>query len=336
MTRRFAAISLSLVVMFVGLMGGTIAAQEVELYLKTGDHIRGVVVMVNTNEVTLSNSWVKLLPIPLSEITQWQTPAGQVATNQNSVPAIPAITSAQAAQLATLAKPSVAKPAPPKAKLHGQINVGVDTLFATTTQQDYFGNLKITYEHAYASNPKKFFRNTSQVSGEYKKTDDQISANRAKASNKSDFDLGKASYGYVSVGGGFDRVRKIDEQYQMGPGLGRHLVRNDDFALNAESGLDYEAEYRSDASDLDSVYLRLAEDFTWKIRKNLTLTKKMEFLSNLDRTSEYQAGLTSNLSYGFWDNLTLNLTAEENYTTEVAPEVQRNEFEFRLTLGAMF
>lgn len=325
-------------VVFMGCaMGVRLCAQDFVLHLKSGDQIRGAIVEESTNQVVISNAWVKALSVPLSEIADRQALAGAAGATNKIGDTMKSLEAASAkAGLAASARPSVAKPAPPTAKLHGQINVGLDALYATKTQQDYFGKINITYEHAYPSNPKKFFRNTSQGSGEYKRTDDQISANRAKGSNKSDFDLGEASYGYGSFGGGFDRVRKIDEQYQVGSGLGRHMVRSDSFILNAETGFNYETEYRSDTSNLDSVYMRLAEDFTWKILKNLTLTKKMEFLSNLEKTSEYQAGLTSNLSYGFWENLTLNLTAEDNYTTEVAPEVQRNEFELRLTLGAMF
>ncbi len=163
-----------------------------------------------------------------------------------------------------------------------------------------------------------------------------MSANRAFISNKSDFDIGVNSYGYVSGGTGFDQISKIDSQYQAGGGAGRHMIRSKGFVLDLESGVDYQIQNRSDTSDLHSTYGRLAEDLTWNIKKNLTLTQNLQYYLSLDRTSQYHGNFTSNLSYGFWENLSLNLTANEGYTTEVAPGVERNTFEVRLTLGVTF
>lgn len=305
-------------------LGGPVCAQNVVLHLKSGDQLTGFLVSENTNQVVLSNAWIKLLPVPLAEISRRETlPGGQPAK---------AVGTPRLAE----ARPSAAKPAAAKGQWHGQANVGLDALFSTKSQQDYFGKIKLTYSKAYASNPKDFFRNTSQVSGEYQRTDGQISANRVNGNNKSDFDIGERSYGYCSLGAGYDEIRMIALQYQAGPGMGVHVIRRDNFALDVEDGLEYEAEYRRNTSDLESLYLRVAEDVTWKIRKRLTLTEKLELYSDLESVSQYRGVFTSTLSYGFWENLTLNLTADDSYTTEVAPDVQRNEFEVRFTLGVVF
>ena len=331
-------IFLGLALFTAGIGSGPLRAAEVVLLMKSGDLVSGQVVAENTNQMVISNAWAKALSIPLAEIARRQTlGAAKVSTPAPAVVAKPAPAPAPAppAKLAASA-PSVAKPAAPKGKWHGQINVGMDVLFNTQNRQDYFASSKLTYERAYASNPKKFFRNTTQANGEYQKTDNAVSANRAFISNKSDFDIGVNSYGYVSGGTGFDQVSKIDSQYQAGGGAGRHMIRTDRFVLDLESGLDYEVQNRWNTSDLRSTYGRLAEDLTWKMRKNLTLTQNLQYYSNLNRTSQYHGNFTANLSYGFWENLSLNLTANEGYTTEVAPGVERNTFEVRLTLGVTF
>src|SRR5581483_2203508 len=45
-------------------------AQNVILYLKSGDRVSGRIVSEYTNRVVLSNSWTKELSVPLAEIAQ--------------------------------------------------------------------------------------------------------------------------------------------------------------------------------------------------------------------------------------------------------------------------
>ena len=232
--------------------------------------------------------------------------------------------------------PSVAKPPPPKGTWRGQLNVGIATTTGTRNQQDYFGQVQLTYEQAYASNPKKFFRNTAQLDGEYQRTGGDVSANRANVNNKSDFDIGDNVYGYLNGGGGFDRVRRIDAQYQVGAGLGWHWIRRETVVVNLESGYDYLAQRLSNAPDLDTHSLRLAENLTWSIAKNVKLTQRLAVYPSLDQAGEGRGVFNVTLSYGFWKNLTLNLIVTDNYNTQVAPGVNRNELQTRLTLGVTF
>lgn len=326
-----------------------VSAQSVVLHLKSGDQISGVIISQSTNQVVVSNAWVKTLPVPLSAIasreTITNTPAVAAAAKPAPKPkpqpkevAKKSAKPAKSTQVAAASKPASLPRSKPRGKWKGQVNVGLDALVSTRNQQNYFGKLRLVYTLPYASNPKKFFRNTAEFSGQYQRTDGQESANRANASDKSDFDIGTKSYGYFSSGVGFDEVRKIDKQFQLGPGMGSHLIRNDDTALNVESGLNYQAQYRRNTDNLESFFLRLAQDWTWKIRKNLKLVQKFEFLPNLEPVDfgQYQLGFNSTLSYGFWKNLSLDLTADDNYNTQVAPQVSRNEFEVRLMLGATF
>src|SRR3954470_22526619 len=59
------------VAVFLGcVLCGNSMAQRVVLYLKNGDKLTGVLVSEYTNRVVLSNTWVKDLSVPLSEIAQ--------------------------------------------------------------------------------------------------------------------------------------------------------------------------------------------------------------------------------------------------------------------------
>jgi putative salt-induced outer membrane protein YdiY len=335
---RFAAVRL--VVLAVCILSAPVFAQNVILYLKSGDQVSGIILSESTSQVVVSNAWVKVLPVPLAEISRRESvPAVKPATPVAATAAQPAASPAKVpppAIAVAAVTPSMAKPSAPKGQWHGQASVGLAAMVGTKSQQDYFGKFKLAYSQAYASNPKKFFRNTSDLTGQYQKTDGQISANRVNGSNKSDFDLGERTYGYGSFGAGYDNVRKINFQYQIGSGVGWHALRSDRFVLDFEGGFDYEVECRRDINDLDSVYLRLAQDLTWAIAKNLKFVEKVELYSDMADTSQYRCDVSSTLSYGFWKNLTFNLTADDKYATEVAPGVENNEFQMRLTLGVTF
>jgi putative salt-induced outer membrane protein YdiY len=312
------------------------SAQKVTLDLKDGDKISGLIISEDAATVVISNAWVKALSIPLTNISKRETnsvaqvpsPAPPAAKKETPPPAKPAPKPA--------ATPEVKLPAKPKGKFHGQIGLGLDAIFNTADQQSYFGNFKLTYERPYQSNPKHFFRNTTQMDAQYQETDGRESANRAQGSNKSDFDIGKRFYAYGLFSAGYDDIQKIDAQYQVGPGIGSHLLQLKNFVLNVESGLVYQFQYRRDTSNLETFYLRLATDATWSIRKDLKLTVNEAFYPDIEHDYQYRNSFTSTLSYGFWKNLSLNLTALDDYDTEVAPGVDKNRFEIRSSIGLTF
>jgi putative salt-induced outer membrane protein YdiY len=317
----------------------TLSAQEVVLYLKGGDKISGHIVSENKTGVVISNTWVKSLSIPIALISKRKTinrpkapPATHLAAKKppESSPPTPHT------QIAVAGKPII-KPHPkPRGKWRGQVRLGLDAILSRTDQQDYSGHLQLTYERPYASNPKEFFRNTTDLDAEYQRTDGQESANHASANNKSDFDLGKKAYGYGQFGAGYDEIQKINSEYQVGPGGGVHLIQHKDLAVNLEGGMDYQAQNRWDASNLETFYFRLAEDLTWRIAQNISLTEKVAFYPDMENKGQFRNEFESTLSYGFWKNLSINLTALDNYNTEVAPDVDENQFEIRSSLGVSF
>src|SRR5262249_55058266 len=199
----------------------------------------------------------------------------------------------------------------------------------------------------YPSNPKQFFRNIVDYSVDYGHTEKKnattgqeesvTSANRMEASDKTDFDFGKRKFYAYNLGAvGYDEIRKIDLHYEVGPGVGYHLLTRTNFVMNNELGINYQVQDRSDNTSTEKFYFRLAEDFTWKVNKTLTFTEKFEFFPRVENLGEYRSRFESTLSYGIWQNISLNLSVLDLYDTEPAANVPNNDLQVRSSLGFTF
>jgi len=322
------------------------AQTNVILHLKNGDRIAGTIVSEDTNRVVVSTGWIKELPVPQSVIDRRDlipsvTPP-PAATNLAAKPPPPppaATSNAPAAKpapaLVAAAPAPPVKPPPPK---HWKANVffGADLLFGAVDRELYYSRLKFTYELPYKSDPKKFFRSIFTYDVDYGRTKGVESANRMESSFKIDFDVGRRIFVYNQVGIGYDEIRKIDLHYEVGPGVGYHLLTYPKLVMNVESGLNYQVQNRKSSSDVRSLYLRLAEDVTWKLTPRVTFTEKFEFFPNLENSDQFRARMDATLSFGFWKNLSVKLTALDLYDTNPARNVDKNELQIRSGLGVDF
>lgn len=92
-----------------------------------------------------------------------------------------------------------------------------------------------------------------------------------------EFDLNRRFFVNDEAQVGCNEIRKIDLRYELGPGLGIHLLRSVAAKLNTSAGLNYQAEYDSDGSSDDALYLRLAQDFNWRLNHRLSLDENWSF-----------------------------------------------------------
>jgi putative salt-induced outer membrane protein YdiY len=338
----------------------TLCAQEtreVTLQLKNGDRLTGRILSEDDQRVVLSTPWNVAIFVPKLEIQQQiavlppSSPASEEvtamgATTNQAVPARPveapsgSATGAEPQPTQVAEAPLVPAKAPAaKEPSHWKWNLklGADFISGAKDREIYFGQTALTYTRNYQRNPKEFLRNTLEYRVDYGRTDGQVSANRMLGANKLDFDVGKNWYGYASGGGGYDRVRKIDYQYEVGPGLGYHLIADKNVALDTELGFNYQyREGLNSAPDRELLQLRVGQDLTWQILPKITLSEQVAFLPFLEDPSQYQVRLEGNLGFGIVKYLSLNLTVLNFYDTQPAPGVPNNEFQFRSSLGVNF
>jgi putative salt-induced outer membrane protein YdiY len=311
-------------------------AQNVILHLSNGDRIAGVIVSENTNQVVLSTAWAKELAVPMSQIERREIPPPGM---------VMAMTNAFGTNLITgktnlLAGVKTGAPSPNTntfwRRWSGEAGVGLDLERGATDHQLYYAKAKLTYAQPYVVDPKEFFRNILNYDFAYGKTDGTTSDDRLNGSAKTDFDLTRRYYIYNLGGAGYDRVRLIDLQYEEGPGLGYHWLTQSNFLVNLELGANYQVQDRTDGTRTDSAYYRLAEDLTWKMRKDMTLTEKFEYFPKVGYAEQFRMRFECNLSYALPFHLALNFTEIDLYDTQPADTVPNNDFQFRTSLSAKF
>ena len=304
------------------------SAAKAVLHLKSGDRVSGDIISEDASRIVVSNRWTPNLSVPLAEITRREPAATTIASAKT-----PAVTNTVAATKSP-ARPITALP-PPPAYLKGETQVGLDVLYGNKDRQNYFGRLRLAYEQPYQSEPKKFFKNAFDYRADYGRTEGVKSSDRMYGSDKTDFDLTTKWYLYNLMGVGYDSIRKIDLQYEIGPGAGYHLITRPTFRLNLESGFNYQAQYRRDSEDVEDFFFRLADEITWQITPRATFTKRVEFFPRVD-LSEYRARFEANLGYQLWRNISWNFTVLDLYDTRPGPMVDRNELQIRSSLGLKF
>jgi hypothetical protein len=297
------------------------SAQPVTLYLRNGDRITGTVSSEDTNRIILSTPWLKELSIPTAQIARRElSPSPQTAPAQKP----PAVGAGATAGTTT---PQIKKA--PEQLWAGEVTVGTDVGFSEKNRQLYNGRAKVilTYER---------LKNTFDYDFSYGRTDGIMSANRMDGFSKSDFDLGRRFYIYSIGGSGYDEIRKIHLRYEIGPGLGYHLVKLTNFLFNTELGANFQRQELTDNVSTDLFFYRLAENFSWQLNSKLSLDEKFEFFPRVEDIEQYRFRFESNFRYQLISNLSLNLTVIDQYDTQPAEAVTRNDLQVRSSVGVKF
>lgn len=298
----------------------SLQAQNVVLHLRNGDRVTGTILTEETNQVTLKTTWWNVVVIPTAQIKSREV----MSVTPGPPPALPP-TPTQ-----VVAKPPEA-PAKPKAPKYwtGEALLGTDLLFSESRRQLYTGKLKVTYTHSR-------LRSIFDYMFSYGTQDGVLSDNRMYGTTKTEYDLTRRLYVYNLMGAGYDEIRRIDLRYEVGPGLGYHLIKRTNYVLNAEVGVNYQEEDLRDSLVRESFFYRFAEDFTWKISNRFSFDEKFEYFPQVSNWGEYRFRFESNVRFALKSNLSLVLTVLEQYETQPAPGVGQNDLQIRSSVGLKF
>jgi uncharacterized protein DUF481 len=293
-------------------------AQTVQFQLRNGDRVSGEIISETADGLTLRTPWGGTIGLPAKEII-----SGRIID-------APPAAALPPAQLTPVATPSPPAPVPVKShKWIGEIQVGADVLFSERNRQLYSGRFKIT--HTYG-----LLRNLFDYQFAYGRTEDDLTDNRMGASLKTDYDLNRHLYVYNLGGAAYDEIRKIDFQWESGPGLGYHWLKRTNIVFNTEAGFNYLAQYLEDNLKREILYLRLAEDATWRITPKLSIDEKFEYFPSTENFANYRIRFESNLRYAILNRLSFIVTVLDTYETQTARGVPQNDLQIRSSIGVKF
>jgi putative salt-induced outer membrane protein YdiY len=331
--------SLLAIVSLTLLLSAPAVGQGIILHLKNGDRISGRVVSESTNSVRLTNSFLGSFEVPLGEISKREViPAPAVATN---APVVAASTNVVAPSTNVAVAPKPPKPplspanpeATPIASTPSfwkhDLRFGLNLRYSTADSHEFLSILKSTYG-------KPPFRHIFDVNFKYGRVEGALAANSLAASEKTEYQISPRSYVFNLIGGGYDEIRKIDYQFELGPGFGLELLKLTNFVWKGEVGFNYQQQNRADDTRQNTYSVRIAEIFAWRVWEKLTADLKVEFFPNLDEFGEYRLRIESTLRYPVSNRLSLNLDVIDLYDTRPPQDVSQNDLQIRSTIGVTF
>ena len=329
----------------VCLATGSIFAQTVSLELKNGDRITGRILSETNNRIVLSNAWSAALTIPLPDIVKRTAIVSPTNTAVAMATNVPPKTNGVALAKAVAATNSLFT-SPLLKNWHGDIQAGTDLTFSERNRQVYNAKMKLIYaknrfktvfdyDMTYGRSQVEEL-DTSTPNPRDKHTVSVTDANRMNGAIKTDFDLTKKWYVYNLAGMGYDEIRKIDLRYEIGPGVGYHLIQWTNFFVNTEIGAAYQKEERSDGTELSTFFGRAAENAAWKITPRLSWDEKFEYMPRIEDPAQYRMRFETNLRYALLQNIFVNLSLIDTYDSDPANRVQKNDLQVRSSVGVKF
>jgi putative salt-induced outer membrane protein YdiY len=330
------------------------SAQTYIFHLENGDRITGRFVSQDADAVVIATSFAGEIRLDLATIRTREEVEETVAGRQEESPALPQSTEEATPPLVTPAPVPAGSPAvsedpamlipadrPRSAYLkrfvtawQGEVQVGLNLGFSTTTRQTYSGRFKATHIHAFPD--QRVLRNILDYKADFGRTDGTLSENRMDGSWKTEYDLTRRFLFYNSIGAGYDQVRNIDLQYDLGPGAGYKIVMRPNFLIKAELGGNFQKQHLRAEETRSRYSFRLAEDAWWQVTPRFRIDQKIELFPEIENFGEFRLRGEGNLRYLLRDNLTLNLSVINLYDSSPPRNASHNDLQVRSTLGLKF
>lgn len=316
-------------------------SQQVILQLKNGDRLSGNIASETNNQVVLTTVWSNNISIPADWITN-RTLVPVVAKATNAPPVVLLSTNNAPKAMPTIPLPparAIAPPTPvvilpktPKRWTY-EAQVGINLQYNAVTSQLYYGALKSMYTG-------ELWRNTMDLSINYGKADQVVSANNLNTDWRVEHDVNKTKRMFVfnSIGAGYDQVQQIHLQYSDSVGAGYKFIERPNFTFTGDSGANYQKFFYYQHVEKDYLSLRLAEIISWKINSRVNFDQKLEFYPRLTSWSNYRIDAEANVAYKLNQkgNLFLNFSLVDLYDTQPAAGVSHNDLQVRSSLGLKF
>lgn len=320
-------------------------------HLKNGDRITAIPqIRTETNLVVLT-AFGSTITLPLDQIVSRTTlplltettPAVETpAPAEVPVPAeAPAPTLAPAPEAAPDAAADAAKAVKEKTEpvtfvgkffsnFAGEVQVGMDAGYGASDYMNYYGRVKASHG---------FERWKSMWDGKltYGKNKGDLSADKLDTSYRLEYDaIPKKLFVYGEPTGGYDNIREIDYYYTIGGGLGYHILKKDNMALDASAGASFQSYHYAMEDARNDMYIDFGESYTWEIVKDLNFVQKLTFSPKAEDWSVFRMVFEAGVSWAFYKNMTFNFTLIDKYDSHPAKNIDKNDLQLVSSIGLKF
>ncbi len=317
----------------------TLSEQVQVLELKNGDRITAVIISQTESSIEARTRF-GTITIPLDEIEK-QTAIESVSEPE---PTSAEESPAEEAPAEEAATPSEVPPVEGEivqeeqlsfakkffANLGGEVQLGLDAGFGASDYMNYYGRLDVTHG-------QDRWKNIWHGMLTYGKNKGEVSADKLDSSYRLEYDVtADKFFVYFEPTGGYDTVREIDYYYTAGAGLGYHILKKEKISLDFSTGGSYQSYHYENEPTRDDMYIDFEERFSWAIAKDLNFNQKLTFSPQVDDWSVYRATLEAGLSWGFYKNMTFNLTLIDKYDSRPSEGIDKNDMQLVSSIGLKF
>jgi putative salt-induced outer membrane protein len=168
-------------------------------------------------------------------------------------------------------------------------------------------------------------RLTLIASADWGETEGERSAEKASGSVNYRRTIHDRLYWLVNFDADYDALADLDYRFTLSPGLGYHLIKDEDMELSFEGGPAYVLEQFRDQDANSTVRGRLAQEFVYRLNSRVRLFQNSEFLYNFQDMGDWiltgELGIETSLT----DRLALRLTGRDRYANEPAQGRRKND-----------
>jgi putative salt-induced outer membrane protein YdiY len=211
----------------------------------------------------------------------------------------------------------------------GEVQVGMDAGYGASDYMNYYGRVKAA----------TVLSAGKQCDGKltYGKNKGELSADKLDTSYRLEYDaIPKKLFVMGSRPAATIISAKSIYYYTVGGGLGYHLLKKDNMALDASAGASFQSYHYAMEDARNDMYIDFGENYTWEIVKDLNFVQKLTFSPQAEDWSVFRMVFEAGVSWAFYKNMTFNFTLIDKYDSHPAKNIDKNDLQLVSSIGLKF
>jgi putative salt-induced outer membrane protein YdiY len=154
------------------------------------------------------------------------------------------------------------------------------------------------------------------------------------AQGKYDYFFAPKWYAYANARVEHDTIANLELRFTPGVGVGYQWVESSDFNFSTEGGITYVYEkYEDDAASDNHFAARFAYHVDKRVNERVTLFHNLEYLPSIEDLNDFNLNADAGMRVSLTERMFSELKAEWRRDQTPAPDRQKDDFRYILSLG---